>query len=94
MERRTKNNWKKPKLKMTKFANLSQEAIELIAGSPPGEDVEEAIRLVSENKDLSKVTKGTLVKVVEYLFKEFDVLRGTISLRARVHIPGNFEIPN
>ena len=75
MERRTKNNWKKPKLKMTKFANLSQEAIELIAGSPPGEDVEEAIRLVSENKDLSKVTKGTLVKVVEYLFKEFDVLK-------------------
>ena len=38
-------------LKMTKFANLSLEAIELIEGNPPGEEVEEAIRLVSEKKD-------------------------------------------
>ena len=60
---------------MTKFANLSLEAIEIIAGSPPGEEVEEAIRLVSEKKDLSKVTKGTLVKVVEYLFREYDFLK-------------------
>ena len=60
---------------MTKFANLSLEAIELIAGSPPGEEVEEAIRLVSEGKDLSKVKKDTLVKVVKYLFREYGFLK-------------------
>ena len=43
---------------MTKFANLSLEAIELIEGNPPGEEVEEAIRLVSEKKRLVKSDKG------------------------------------
>ena len=57
---------------MTQFENLSSTALNLIEGNPPSIEVQTAIKVISEGKDTSKVTKATLIKLVEYLFNEFD----------------------
>ena len=54
------------------FENLSSTALKLIEGNPPSIEVQTAIKVISEGKDTSKVTKATLIKLVEYLFDEYD----------------------
>ena len=54
------------------FENLSSTALKLIQGNPPSIEVQTAIKVISEGKDTSKVTKATLIKLVEYLFDEYD----------------------
>ena len=58
---------------MSQFENLSSTALKLIEGNPPSIEVQTAIKVISEGKDTSKVTKATLIKLVEYLFDEFDL---------------------
>ena len=60
---------------MTQFENLSLTGLKMIEGNPPSIEEQKAIKVISEGKDNSKVTKATLIKLVEYLFEELDLTK-------------------
>ena len=70
-------------LSMLKLAVLILSTIVSVLGlcnkspksNPPSIEVQTAIKVISEGKDNSKVTKATLIKLVEYLFEELDLTK-------------------
>ena len=75
---------------MTQFENLSATALKLIEGNPPPSiEVQTAIKVISEGKDTSKVTKATLIKLVEYLFDEFDLKKNDLKVISSAKVVTN-----